>query len=494
LNGILDPIVYAGTPITTATRNGLANIAGYLIYNSTTSQYEYNNGTTWLPMGGAGAVTSVYGRVGAVVAANGDYLASQVTNVPSGSISAVTVQAALNELDTEKIALTSTLTGLSLLSDDDITNTDSIISAFGKIQGQLDLIRSAAPATYTASDITNVPAGSILSTNVQAALNGLDAQKESIIAAGTITQYWRGDKTWQTLPSTTVEDLLTSVSTTNALSANQGRILNAADIASGVVTGTDLILTLKGGSNVTVDVTTLLADVKLQSGVYNSGTKALDLTLSNATVVSIPVSDLLPVLTDGTLTGDGANTPLAVNMSGDVTITSSGVTTVIIASDTVAGKVELATIAETETGTSTTLAVTPADTEATYVKKSILNAKGDVIVATADNTPSILSLGATGQVLTVNTALASGLEYKTPTTTKYVQDFLSTDWVVAGGDASITILGATHNLTNPVVTVRELNGAVLKDTGVVVEVNTTTQNVVITIVATAVFAGRVILI
>ena len=51
----------------------------------------------------AGLVTSVFGRTGAVVAANGDYTASQVTNVPAGNIAGATVQAAINELDTEKL-------------------------------------------------------------------------------------------------------------------------------------------------------------------------------------------------------------------------------------------------------------------------------------------------------------------------------------------------------------------------------------------------------
>ncbi len=52
------------------------------------------------------AVSSVFGRVGAVVAANGDYTASNITNVAAGTISAITIQAAINELDTEKVAKT----------------------------------------------------------------------------------------------------------------------------------------------------------------------------------------------------------------------------------------------------------------------------------------------------------------------------------------------------------------------------------------------------
>lgn len=50
-----------------------------------------------------GAVTSVYGRTGAVVAVAGDYDASEVSNTPSGNIIATNVQSAINELDTEKL-------------------------------------------------------------------------------------------------------------------------------------------------------------------------------------------------------------------------------------------------------------------------------------------------------------------------------------------------------------------------------------------------------
>lgn len=53
---------------------------------------------TWAPV----PVTSVFGRTGSVVAAAGDYTASQITNEPSGSVSATTVQGAINELDVEK--------------------------------------------------------------------------------------------------------------------------------------------------------------------------------------------------------------------------------------------------------------------------------------------------------------------------------------------------------------------------------------------------------
>lgn len=51
---------------------------------------------------GGGGVVTFEGRNGVVVSANGDYTASEITNVAAGNISSVTVQTAINELDTDK--------------------------------------------------------------------------------------------------------------------------------------------------------------------------------------------------------------------------------------------------------------------------------------------------------------------------------------------------------------------------------------------------------
>jgi len=57
------------------------------------------NGATWDKFDNTDQVASVFGRQGNVVAQAGDYTATQITNTPAGSIAAVTVQAAINELD-----------------------------------------------------------------------------------------------------------------------------------------------------------------------------------------------------------------------------------------------------------------------------------------------------------------------------------------------------------------------------------------------------------
>lgn len=57
-----------------------------------------SDGTYWDKVDNTDQVTSVFGRMGAITATNGDYTASQITNVPYSTTSSVTVQAAINEL------------------------------------------------------------------------------------------------------------------------------------------------------------------------------------------------------------------------------------------------------------------------------------------------------------------------------------------------------------------------------------------------------------
>jgi hypothetical protein len=78
-------------------------------------------------------VTSFETRVGTVVSATGDYTASEIANVPAGSIAADNVQAALNELDSEKAPT---------------SHTHAIIDVTG-LQAALDLKAPLASPTLT---------------------------------------------------------------------------------------------------------------------------------------------------------------------------------------------------------------------------------------------------------------------------------------------------------------------------------------------------------
>ena len=72
-----------------------------------------------------GSVTSFEGRTGVVTATAGDYTAAEVTSVPSGNLSAVTVQAALDELQTD-------INGRQTL-DAELTALAGLVSAADKL-------------------------------------------------------------------------------------------------------------------------------------------------------------------------------------------------------------------------------------------------------------------------------------------------------------------------------------------------------------------------
>lgn len=79
-----------------------------LLYDASAAGYKKINPNNLVGPLSSG-VSSFNGRSGAVVPASADYTATLVTNTPAGNIAATTVQAALNELDTEKVPTTRTV-------------------------------------------------------------------------------------------------------------------------------------------------------------------------------------------------------------------------------------------------------------------------------------------------------------------------------------------------------------------------------------------------
>ena len=81
------------------------------------------------------------------------------------------------------------------------------------------------------------------------------------------------------------------------------------------------------------------------------------------------------------------------------------------ASTTAPGVVQLATSAQVQAGTDATLAVTPTGAAATYVPLADYTAKGDILAASGADTPVALPLGTNGQILYANSACSTGLEW-----------------------------------------------------------------------------------
>ena len=179
------------------------------------------------------------------------------------------------------------------------------------------------------------------------------------------------------------------------------------------------------------------------NALAQAGTDTLTaLTPANAASAYIPKTC---VTAKGTLiSGTAASTPtaLAVGTNGQFLVACStapaGIcwASVASASTTTPGVVQLATTAETVTGTDTTKAVTPAAYSAAvaccYIAKSAITGKGTLITGTAANTPSTLATGTNGQVLTIDTTCSSGLKWASP---------------AAGSAATPTVRGSVFGCT-----------------------------------------------
>jgi hypothetical protein len=131
------------------------------------------------------------------------------------------------------------LTGLSLVTNAVISATDTVLSAFGKLQAQitanLSTLTSHTSNTSNPHATTKAQVGlgnadntsdanKPVSTATQTALNA----KENTITAGTISQYYRGDKTFQTLDKTAVGlGNVANADTTNASNISSGTLADA---------------------------------------------------------------------------------------------------------------------------------------------------------------------------------------------------------------------------------------------------------------------------
>lgn len=152
----------------------VVNVAGSTALGGITDwkvgDWAIYNGTAWEKVDNTDQVSSVFGRQGTVTAQSGDYNASQITNTPAGNIIATTVQAALNELDTEKVPTTRQIiagTGLSgggNLSADRTVSMPNVGTA-GTYGGSSAIPVITTDAQGRVSNVTTVTPGLSVQTN-----------------------------------------------------------------------------------------------------------------------------------------------------------------------------------------------------------------------------------------------------------------------------------------------------------------------------------------
>lgn len=128
------------------------------------------------------------------------HAASAVTNTPSGNLVATNVQAALNEIQSE---------------------LDSATSGVGTNAGNLTAHLNDTVDAHDASAISNVAAGNIVATTVQAAIDELDGEKGGKDVANTWTAGQRGEVTTLTDAASITSDLAASNNFTVTITADR---------------------------------------------------------------------------------------------------------------------------------------------------------------------------------------------------------------------------------------------------------------------------------
>jgi hypothetical protein len=147
---------------------------------------QTSNGTYVTGGGGSSsgsAVSSVFGRTGAVVAVSGDYSADEISLVASGNISATDVQSAIYELDNEKQPLDADLTAIAALSGvygflkktaaDTWSIDNTVYTPLNNIAGVANYISKFSGANAVASSIL-YDDGSHIGVNTSAPAYSLD--------------------------------------------------------------------------------------------------------------------------------------------------------------------------------------------------------------------------------------------------------------------------------------------------------------------------------
>ena len=196
--------------------------------------------------GGGGAVDSVFGRTGVVSASAGDYTGSLITNVPSGNIAATDVQAAINELDNEKVS-------------DDLFDANTILKA--------DVDDTPLALTVAASTIVGrAAAGNISALTSTQATAILDAMVGDSGAGGTkglvptpsigdATRFLGGDATWKS-PASNFDATVgatganyTTVALAYAAGARSIVIISDATETTDIITTSNLSITVSFGTN-----------------------------------------------------------------------------------------------------------------------------------------------------------------------------------------------------------------------------------------------------
>ena len=109
------------------------------------------------------------------------------------------------------------------------------------------------------------------------------------------------------------------------------------------------------------------------------------------------------------------------------------------------------------------------------IQNSIVDAKGDIITATADNTPARLAVGTNGQTLVADSTASTGLKWATPTAGGMAWTLLNAGGTALTGAQTITVSGISGANQVMVVFVGASSGNAADTLAVRINTDTTTK-------------------
>jgi len=515
-----DPFPHTGAAAIPAgiTASRPTDLAGLLRYNTDFGRLEFNNGSNWLPVSPAsGGVFSFIGSAAPTANAAGDFWLDTTTNqayvwtgiqwLPTSPLATSLIAGRVKIGTNVQVALDGTISILDtigvpgLVSNPGVTtitdnvSSSSIDSALSANQGRL--LQQQINALVLSNNLTF--AGLISGTGVmtfvtpegtlQGFVSGSPLPGPSVTndeyfvivesaggftpPGGLFTVVTQGDWflstgiVWQFLNvgydppiATTTQYGLTRLATfaeTNA-GTDDGIAVTPAGLnnrrATEILAGLAEVST-QAEANAGVNDITILTPLKLfgvlSSGAITANNILLSPTINGKLNVQSALTDAIYSITSPLTTIN-----VVESATGQITID------VVQATEGQLGGAELATQAETEAGTDNTRIVTPLKLRTAAVYKSDFNAKGDLLSASANDTPLILPVGLNGTVLTADTTQPTGLKWVSPGI--YNLDDISGSFDGATLTFNLAILGVPY-APNPLSNISVFLGGIAQTPG-----------------------------